>query len=166
MGVLSRFGGSIVAGVVLLGSLTGSAHAVPCRNATTTVDTFYIETEWNKTVYRPGETVKVTVTVSRPNEEDPLGNGIPLPITERMPAQDVQVTTAFAINPPYWPYGGDITDAAGQVHLKIKLPKSYVGKVQTTTMAKKVTNANGPACTEITEQSTKFEEPFEVKRGS
>ena len=76
------------------------------------------------------------------------------------------MSTAFAINPPYWPYGAGTTDAEGQVHLRIKLPKNFTGKVQTTTTAKFVHNPNGPACTELTEQSTKFEEPFEVKRGS
>lgn len=131
--------------------VAGPASAAPCA-AATTLNTFKVKTEWNKPVYKPGEVVKVTVTVTRPGSEDPLGNGIPMDGPVAIPAEDVLVSTSFVVNPPYYPYAGGTTDANGQVGLKIKLPKKVKGPVDVMTYARVIHNQSGPACTEVTEQ--------------
>jgi hypothetical protein len=148
----------LVFALALLSSGMPSTHAraLPewrCGGATTVLRTFHVEIDWHKKVYPRGGTVKVSVTVSRPAEEDPLNNGIPLPVPERAPAEGVNITAALLINPPHYPWDAAITDAEGKADLSIPLPKSFTGPVDTSVRAWLWHNENGPACTDVMEET-------------
>lgn len=72
--------------------------------------------------YSPGEKVPFPTTVTRPAEEDPVGQGITTPRPYVEPAADVPVViVAFADDVLLIDY--KITDAQGKVNLALKLPK-------------------------------------------
>lgn len=161
MGRTRRASAAVVTAALLLGGIPGSASSAPCggRHVATAVRTFKITVEWNKQKYRKGETAKALVTVVRPGEEDPLNNGIPLDTPERFPVEGASVTTTLSVNPPYYPWGAGITDAEGQVLIKIKLPKNVKGPVDGITRAWMTHNPNGPMCSEVTEEGFSFQSP-------
>src|SRR5687768_13940797 len=72
---------------LLIGALPGVAYASPAPlpassacAATKLVNlhTLHIEATPSKKVYRRGETIVIDVEVTRPAEEDPGGNGVPM----------------------------------------------------------------------------------------
>lgn len=72
--------------------------------------------------YKPGDKVPFPTTVTRPAEEDPLGQGIATPRPHVEPAPDVPVViVAFADDVLLIDY--KLTDANGKVNLALKLPK-------------------------------------------
>ncbi len=151
---------AVAAAAMLLGGVPAPATSAPCVPlAAQTFRTFTVETVFNKKAYRAGDTVKVDVTVTRPGPEDPTNSGIPLDSPAYLPASGVSVTTTLTINPPYYPYGAGVTDDAGKVSYKIKLPKGFKGEVNGLTQARLTTNQNGPACTEINEVGFAYHYP-------
>ena len=83
--------------------------------------TFEVEVKLPKGPFEPGDTVPFPTTVTRPADEDPLGQGIPTPRPVVEPAPDVPVTLVA--------FGGDVllidykfTNAEGKVNLALKLP--------------------------------------------
>jgi hypothetical protein len=72
--------------------------------------------------YKPGGKVPFPTTVTRPAEEDPVGQGISTPRPYVEPAPDVPVViVAFADDVLLIDY--KLTDAEGKVDLALKLPK-------------------------------------------
>ena len=130
-----------------------------CSSKPTRIHAFHVEAVWTKKVYRRSEKAVVTVTVTRPAHTDPLGEGIPLPISPptSVPEEGVAVTTALmtAAWPP--PYGAGTTDAAGQVTLKIPLKDVPTGPLDVSNYASKWTNQNG--CPDIEEWGWLYESP-------
>jgi hypothetical protein len=87
------------------------------------LETFKLDVELPQgSPYKPGDTVSFPTTVTRPNDRDPLGQGIPTPRPFVEPAPDVPVViVAFANDVLLIDY--KITDAKGKVKLGLKLPK-------------------------------------------
>lgn len=151
---------AFAAAAMLLGGVPAPATSAPCgRHLSQTFRTFTVEVAFDKKVYRAGDTVKVDVTVTRPGPEDPANSGVPVDSPTYMPAAEVSVTTTLTINPPYYPYGAGMTDADGKVSYKIKLPKGFRGEINGLTQARKTTNQNGPACTEVNEEGYVYHYP-------
>lgn len=134
-------------------------YATECAEARNYVYTFTVETEWQKRVYSPGDTVRVTVTVTRPAPEDPAGLGIPLGLPTAQPAEGVDVSTSFQGFFPYV-FDRDITNADGKAKLALKLPnKTKKGRIDAYTYAGLVHNSNGPACTDFEEYGFRWDVP-------
>lgn len=84
--------------------------------------TFKLDVKMPQGTFSPGDKVPFPTTVTRPAEEDPLGQGIgtPRPVVE--PAAEVPVViVAFADDVLLIDY--KLTDAQGKVNLALKLPK-------------------------------------------
>ena len=82
--------------------------------------TFNIEVGETKPVYKIGEVAKIDVTVTRPAQEDPLGNGIPMERPYVEPAPDVIVGIGLHIGRVFLP-GAAITDEQGVARVRIKI---------------------------------------------
>lgn len=87
------------------------------------LETFKLDVELPKgSPYKPGDSVPFPTTVTRPNDKDPLGQGIPMPRPYVEPAKEVPVViVAFANDVLLIDY--KITDDQGKVKLALKLPK-------------------------------------------
>ena len=126
-------------------------------------ETFEVRTKWNKKVYRPGETLKVEVTVLRPARKDPLGMGIELVPPAQTPVDGAKVVVAFTVGvPPVFGIGE--TDEAGQEVLHIPLKTKARGGIQSTTRASITYNESGPDYTNIEEWGRLVETPaFQIR---
>lgn len=82
--------------------------------------TFNLELGKVKSAYKIGDIVPLNVTVTRPANEDPLGNGIPMERPYVEPAEGVIVGAGFHIGRVFLP-GAAITDANGVARIRIKL---------------------------------------------
>ena len=103
-------------------ALTPSA-AFACGGVETlSLKTFHLEVQANKKVYKIGETANIKVTVTRPAEEDPLGNGIPMERPYVEPAPDVNIGVGLAIGRVFLP-GAGITDENGVAIVRIKIER-------------------------------------------
>jgi hypothetical protein len=87
--------------------------------------TLHIEAKPRAKSYPRGDTVVVDVLVTRPDEEDPAGEGHPVPrVTEPEPAADVDVgITLFVGNSYAWDLGK--TDEEGKEVLEIPTKKDF-----------------------------------------
>jgi hypothetical protein len=123
-----------------------------------------VETKWEKKIYGPGDVARVTVTVTRPAPQDPLGLGVPLDPPVTQPAEGVDVSTSFQGFFPYV-FDRDITNADGKVRLTLKLPPSAKrGPVDSYTYASLLHNAQGPACSDFEEYGYKWDVPAVMVR--
>jgi hypothetical protein len=119
----------IVATLGLLAGMLAMAPAAEAKVACASTNlefvylkTFKIEVKVPNGTYHPGDKVPFPTTVTRPAEEDPLGQGIPMPRPYVEPAADVPVViVAFADDVLLIDY--KLTDANGKVNLALKLPK-------------------------------------------
>lgn len=132
------------------------ADGAPCNGSRTVVKTFTVETKWNKRFYRPGDKAKLRVTVARPGPEDPAGNGVPLPSPILLPAEDVTVSTTLVARWPF-PWDRAVTDADGKASLSLRIPERWDGKIPARTMASRVYNEGGPACSDAEEQGEQYD---------
>lgn len=115
---------ALVATMVLV-SLPASAAPARCgasARALVYLYTFHIEAEPGQKSYRRGEKVVAKITVTRPNDTDPTGNGQPMPPMDPEPAADVNIGMALFIGNSYsWDIG--VTDQDGKATLRIPIPK-------------------------------------------
>jgi hypothetical protein len=118
-------------------SATPSACAARMRDAmgsnssmeTIALRTLYVEMKTDKKRYEVGETVKIDVTVTRPSDEDPAGNGIPTPRPTTMPAEDITVGVGLRVGRVFLYGFGAPTDADGKTMVPILLrPYTPAGK--------------------------------------
>ena len=137
----------------------GIGPDVPLRckgGAATQVHSFTVQAEWNKRVFTNAEKAKVTVTVTRPAPEDPLGLGLPLVTPVTVPVEGVNVWTSVLTGRYPFPYGFGQTDANGQVHFKISLKLlKKAGPYDVSHYASAYTNQGG--CPDIEEWGYLFE---------
>ena len=117
-----------------------------------------VQTKWSKKVYKAGEKAKVTVTVTRPGETDPFGNGIPLPPeTPPQPVEGAEVTSFMEnVFPLVGGYG--YTDADGIVKIAFTVPKRTRGWRAVITRAE-VYHATGLPndCADVEEEGFRYE---------
>ncbi|HYI44980.1 MAG TPA: hypothetical protein VE174_05885 [Actinomycetota bacterium] len=106
--------------VTLVGAPSTAVSAPGCAMETVSLKTFKLEIKAKKKLYKVGETAQVLVNVTRPAEEDPLGNGIPFerPMTE--PAPDINVGIGLRVGDVFL-FGHSMTDANGDAVVKVKL---------------------------------------------
>lgn len=84
--------------------------------------TFKLDVKMPKGKFGPGDKVPFPTTVTRPAEEDPIGQGVQTPRPHVEPAPEVPVViVAFADDVLLIDY--KLTDANGKVNLALKLPK-------------------------------------------
>ena len=121
-GILAAFG--LVTGMLAMAPAAEAKLAC----ASTNLEFVYLKTfkldvkQPKKTPYSPGDKVPFPTVVTRPAEEDPLGQGISTPRPYVEPAADVPVViVAFAKDVLLIDY--KLTDANGKVNLALKLPK-------------------------------------------
>lgn len=112
--------------------------------------TFTVKARPLKTTYPADGTAVVEVTVTRPGEEDPLNNGVPLNSPVSLPAEDVDVSVGL-YRGNFYMYGVGITDAEGKALIKIKLnPYAPAGSAIGEAGARKYYNRGG--CPDIEEE--------------
>lgn len=129
-----------------------------CMRAATQVHAFTVQVEWNKRVFRHTEKAVVTVTVTRPAPEDPLGLGIPLDPPMTVPVEGANVWTSVLTGRYPFPYGYGRTDADGKVRFKIALNLlKQAGPYDVSHYANVYTNQGG--CPDIEEWGYTYESP-------
>lgn len=94
--------------------------AAGCAMETVSLKTFHLEVSSKKKVYKVGDTATVKVNVTRPAEEDPLGNGIPIERPTTEPAEGINVGIGLRVGDVFL-FGHSITDANGDAAVKVKL---------------------------------------------
>jgi len=82
--------------------------------------TYHLDVKPDKKSYRVGDVAKVHVTVTRPGEEDPLGQGIPIGSPENFPAEGVNVGIGLRVGDVFL-FGHNVTDAEGRATVKVKI---------------------------------------------
>ncbi len=154
----------LITGILLGAGLVAptSAAAAGCGGGQS-VETYDVLTKWNKTVYKPGETVQVEVTVLRPARKDPFGFGIPIEPLFQSPVEGATVVVALNVGvPPVWGMG--TTDADGKLLLKIPLKTKVRGPIASSTRAWKIYGDGLPDCFTVEEWGRLLEYPaFEIR---
>lgn len=126
-------------------------------------ETYEVKTKWNKRVFRPGETLKVEVTVLAPIGKDPLGMGIEYEPPTQTPVADASVFVAFVVGvPPV--FGLGTTSEDGTVTLEIPLKTKVRGPIQAMTRAWTTQGRADLACSEIEFWGRLFETPIEIRK--
>jgi hypothetical protein len=90
------------------------------------VRSFHVDWKWDKKSYKIGQTAKLSVTVTRPSEKDPVTDeGQPMPAESPVsePAEGVTVGVGLYIGDVFLS-GGGITDADGKLVAPVKI-QSY-----------------------------------------
>ncbi len=125
--------------------------------------TFHVELAMNKKIYRPGDKVKIDVTVTRPAKEDPAGLGIPMEPPVTQPAEGVDVGAGINIGDVFV-YDVTTSDAEGKGQLSVKLPRyTPKGEALIDVLAREVQART--TCAELVEMGYRqFPEAFSVKR--
>jgi hypothetical protein len=82
--------------------------------------TFHVTVKPGKKHYRVGQKITAVVTVTRPSDEDPLGEGQETPRPVSLPVQGANVT--FGLYPPVgFPISDfGVTDADGKIKVAVK----------------------------------------------
>ena len=127
-----------------------------CKGAATQVHAFTITAEWNKRVFRNTESAEITLTVTRPPPEDPLGLGVPLDSPVTIPVEGANVWTSVLTGRYPFPYDFGQTDANGKVEFKVPLKLlKKPGRYDVSHYASVYTNQGG--CPDIEEWGYLFE---------
>ncbi|HWC12991.1 MAG TPA: hypothetical protein VG929_00165 [Actinomycetota bacterium] len=82
--------------------------------------TLHLEYKADKKIYEIGDIAQIKVTVTRPADEDPLGQGIPMDRPFVEPAADVNVGVGLSIGRVFLP-GAGLTNEKGVAIVKIKI---------------------------------------------
>lgn len=125
--------------------------------------TFHVEAKPVTKSFAIGKTAKVAVTVTRPAEEDPLGNGLPVPQVGEAPVADANVGVGVTLGDVFFP-GFGRTDQMGRATIPIKL-KSYAvpGKADATVYA--YTTTANTTCLRVEENGYReYPKMFSVTR--
>lgn len=91
---------------------------------TVRLETFEVTMESVKKSYRRGETAQIKMTVVRPGQRDPLGQGIPMEPPEQFPAEDVTLSVGLRIGDVFLA-GWGVSDANGEGMIEVQI-KKYV----------------------------------------
>ena len=121
-GILTAF--TLLAGMLAMApAAEGKAACASTNLEFVYLKTFKLDVKLpQKNPYGPGDKVPFPTTVTRPAEEDPLGQGIPMPRPYVQPAAEVPVViVAFADDVLLIDY--KISNEKGKVNLALKLPK-------------------------------------------
>ena len=81
---------------------------------------FDVEAKPQKASYPAGSKVKVDFVVTRPGDEDPIGEGTEMPRPVTFPAENVEVNVSIYAG-IYYMYGSGVTDSEGKATVTVKL---------------------------------------------
>ena len=124
----------------------------------TRLRTFTVTAKPVKPSYRLGTTAKIEITVTRPGEEDPLNNGVPLNSPVTLPAEGVDVSVGL-YRGNFYMYGVGVTDSEGKATVSVKLnPQAPAGTVIGEVGARKYYNRGG--CPDIEEEGFAYYPQF------
>lgn len=126
--------------------------------------TLHADIETDKKVYRVGDTVKVSATVTRPGHEDPAGQGIPMHPPASAPAEGMNVGIGIQVGRVFLFGFGPPTDARGKTTIPVKIqPYTPAGKAMLDAFAWKVQAE--PPCFTVEERGyTSIPNAFTVKK--
>jgi hypothetical protein len=162
IGILATF--ALLTGVLALAPAAEAKVACASSNLEFVyLTTFKLEVKMPKGPYSRGDSVPFPTTVTRPADEDPLGQGISTPRPMVEPAPDVPVViVAFADDVLLIDY--KLTNAEGKVNLALKLPKYMpMGPVSVRLYAQKLLQDTNCITIYETGELT-LSNAFEVKR--
>jgi hypothetical protein len=103
-----------------------SACSAKSADVTIPVRSFHIDWKWDKKSYKIGQTAKLSLTVTRPSDKDPVSDdGQPLPVDRptSAPAEGVTVGVGIYVGDVFLS-GGGITDAEGKLVAPVRI-QSY-----------------------------------------
>ena len=165
----------MLAGLMALSS-TAPAQACSARDAraglrsgalleTVGLRTYKVEVKPAKKSYKVGDVAQVHVAVTRPAEEDPLGQGIPVESPESFPAEGVNVGIGLRVGDIFL-FGHNVTDAEGRTTVKVKIARyAPAGKASADAYAWK-TQVDSP-CARVEENGyTQVQNIFTVLRSA
>jgi hypothetical protein len=92
------------------------------NNETVSLRTLHIEAKVPKKTYKIGDIIKIPVEVTRPAEEDPFGQGIPMNRPMVFPAEGVNLGVGLVIGDVFLP-GFGVTDDDGKVTVQIRVER-------------------------------------------
>jgi hypothetical protein len=110
---------ALVAGLLAAPAAPATAH---CSDTIIPLYTLHMEWEPERKRYRIGQTARIHVNVTRPGEEDPLGEGIPWQRPFSEPAEDVSVGVGGVID-DVLAHGTGRTDENGDAVVRIRIPE-------------------------------------------
>ena len=119
----------LVAALVASLTVTAPVGAAPdagagCGSSVLVLRTLHVEAKPSKKELERGEKFIVHVTVTRPAEEDPLGNGVTYERPTSTPAKDVTVGVAIWVGERTYFWGVGLTDENGKSDVKVKVPRN------------------------------------------
>lgn len=85
--------------------------------------TFHVTIEADRKAYRIGDVAKINVTVTRPADQDPGGNGIPTPRPTSAPAEGAAAGASAWVKRVYFYAFGPNTDADGKSTIPLTIPR-------------------------------------------
>lgn len=158
MGMRSRI--ALALATVVLGGVAPAAPAqaieAMCSGAAGTraamvtyLYTFHVEAKPQKTSYPAGGKAKIDFVVTRPGDEDPIGEGTQIERPATFPAENVEVNVSI-YSGIYYMYGRGVTDADGKATVTVKLhPSSPAGWARGEVSARAYYNRGG--CPDVEE---------------
>lgn len=140
------------------------AGAAGARSAMVTyLYTFKVEAKPKKTSYPAGGKAVIDFVVTRPGDEDPLGEGTAIDSPVSFPAENVEVNVSI-YSGIYYMYGRGVTDADGKATVSVKLhPAAPAGWARGEVSARAYYNRGG--CPDVEEFGSKsYPKFFKVTR--
>ena len=95
-----------------------------CGSPVIVLRTLHVEAEPSKKKVHRGERFLVHVTVTRPAEEDPAGQGIGYERPSSAPAEDVTVGVAIWVGEKTYFWGMGLTDENGKADVEVRVPRN------------------------------------------
>ena len=96
------------------------SQATPACAETVVLKTFHLVVDSPKKTYKVGENAVINVTVTRPAQEDPLGQGIPIDPPQSEPAANINVGIGLRVGDVFL-FGHSMTNDQGKAAVKVKL---------------------------------------------
>ena len=159
----------ILAAALTAGALVvpGTAAAGSCAAAMETyqVRTLHVEAKVQKKTYRIGDTVKVDVKVTRPDNQDPAGLGVYYNRPFSEPAADINVGAGLQVGDVFL-FGFSRTNAKGLATVTVKLyPWTRPGTGHANVLGSKSIVDNAGGCFTVQEVGfTSLPRAFKVTR--
>ena len=122
--------------------------------------TLHIEAKPAKKSYRPGDKVKVFITVTRPGEEDPAGQGQTMPPTINEPAEGVTVGGIIWGGDDYSWDSGAVTDSEGKAELNVPIRKNFTTGMARADFVAEIVHYNNNGCPDVRELGYRSYEEF------
>ena len=158
--VFALVAGSSVSSASAAPTSVAPANACAMASALVNLYTLHIEAAPAKKEYRRGEKVKVLMTVTRPGDEDPSGQGQTMPPTVNEPAEGVTVGGIVWSGDDYSWDSGAVTDSEGKAVLNIPIRKNFTTGLARADFVAELTHYSNNGCPDIRELGFRSYEEF------